>query len=1650
MGRKMSFFDFWKSMKERGALLERASQLRLLPSQLKHLHGDSGVRVALRETTIPSLLPPVGTAVFRRFTPDSPGEIKQRLEAEVQQVKKHEPYPAGVLEAGKPLPFIYGVPPPELLNTPLEDLDTHGQSDKRFIVLGKGSTIHRFNAEPSCYLLSPFNPFRTIAIKILTHSLFNLFIMVTILTNCVFMMMSNPPAWSQTMEYAFMAVYTFEVIVKVGSRGLWLEKFTFLRDPWNWLDLMVIFTAYLAMCIPFGRFSVLSTIPRILKLLPLISGMKSTLRALAQSVKRLAGIIILTLFCLSLLAVIGLQVFIGGLRHKCVIMPSSPNLLSNVIPGYYDNAAESSFDFADYMNNSENFYFLPGQIDALLCGNSSSSGVCPDGFTCLKWGKNPNYGFTSYDSFGWSLLSMLRLMTRDFWDNLVMLTLRAEGKHYLAFFMLFVFPSTFFILSLILVGVAMAFGEQEEARAAEAKQKEEEFSQIVEAVKRREEEEQTTELSEKKDGEDKSHEEAESGEQRSCPPCCFTLANLLLKWDCCSSWKWLKQQLYTFITNPFFDFGIFLCLIVNIVFMAMEHYPMSGGFEKHLRIAETVFTMIFAAEMVIKVVAMDPYNYFQVSWNIFDSVIVFISLLELAVQDVSGLSLLRNVRLLRVFRLARWWPSFQMLLKIISSSGQKLRNSTLLLLIMVFLFAVVGMQLFDKDYKDHVCHISSDCTLPRWHMVDFFHSFLLIVRVHCGQWVETLWDCMAVAGQPMCLIFFITILVIGNLLVLNLFLALLLSSFISHSLVAVEDTRKNNVYIAMGWIRKQIRTFLGKKKHVHKESNGKEDKNQESLALRVPSHEENNDHTTVPIAMPEMDLKMPEDEEEIKKHPELQQVEDGKDREGVSPEDCCVKQCYRCCPLLDIDTSRGVGRVWSNVRKASLMIVKHRGFDIFIFFVILLSTVALMFEDIHLQNRPVLERAVKLVDQVCIYLFLLEMLLKWLAFGLKKYFTDAWCWLDFLVLDVFVASLIAHKMGYYELGAIQSLRALGPLRAMSRFGGVKVLVHYLFRTGPYIFDTLLVALTLWLTFSMIGVNMYAGKFYYCFNETSGELLLPGEVNNKSDCLSLVTENYTEIRWKNAKFNFDNVMNGYQSLQQMEASSDWFDIMYAAVDSTQVESQPGYERNIYSVLYFIFFFIIAFFTLNFFIRIIINHLQKDKVGGKPIFMTEEQQKCSKAIKKWILKNRTPAQRPQNQCQARLYDLVTSQVCEVIVLAVIFLNILALMLETEDMSAEKEEIMYWILFICIVIYVIELILKIIALRRHYFTDWLNVLDFIVVFLSFSGLFITDLMEKYFVTTSCFALFRLLCIFRVLRFCRCARAIRKLIVGFMMSLPALFNIGLLLFLIMVTFSLFGMYNFAYVKKDAAIDDLNNFETFLNSLSCMFMTTTSSGWTGLLWPITDTPPDCDPYEDNPGLMATGNCGNPLVGIIFFHTYIILYILLIVHLYIAVVLETFNSEDSEALCEEDLKMFHKTWRTFDADASHYIPYSELSDFCNALQDPLRIPKPSTVKLIHMDLPLFTGDKIHCLDVFNKLAAQVVKDPEDLDSLKGRMKEMFEMNSSKESDEPISSTLKRKQQEVAATVIQRAYRKGVLKAAEETALEFVDEGVPGSSHPADA
>uniref|UniRef100_A0A8C0IV22 Sodium channel protein n=1 Tax=Chelonoidis abingdonii TaxID=106734 RepID=A0A8C0IV22_CHEAB len=1597
---------------------------------------------------------------FRQFTRESLAAIEKRIAAN-KKYKDHQPKekprPQLDLQVFQKLPTLYGNPPQELVGKPLEDLDPYYNDHKTFMVLNKRKTIFRFTATRALCILSPFHSIRRAAIKISVHS------------------------------YPF-TIYTFEVLIKILARGFWLNEFSFLRDPWNWLDFSVIAMAYAGEFTDLGNVLALRTfrVLRALKTISILPGLKVIVGALIQSVKKLTDVMILTVFCLSVFALIGLQLFKGNLRHKCVRNFNSTNGTIYLDDKKWENVLKKN-----------------GTKDALLCGNSSDAGSCPRNYICLQVGENPDYGYTSFDTFGWAFLSLFRLMTHDYWERLYQQTLRASGKIYMLFFMLVIFVGSFYLINLILAVVTMAYEEQNKATIAETEAKERRFQEAMKLLKKEDpfislhviihmnvhgypcliltslcpvlanhvyffkQTPVCDEVSKKHLlhhlSVDYFNEPLQS--QRATGAvntitCDFALKYLI--WDCCPLWLRIKKKVTILVMDPFTDLAITLCIVMNTIFMALEHYKMTRNLKFMLNVGNKVFTGIFTAEVILKIIALDPYYYFQQRWNIFDSIIVTVSLIDLKHGNL----------LLRIFKLAKSWTTLNILIKIIGNSVSAMGNLTLVLAIIVFIFAVVGTQLFGKSYKEHCSKISDDCK-PRWHMMDFFHSFLIIFRILCGEWLETMWDCMVVAEEPLCLIVFLLAMVIGNLVVLNLFIALLLNSFSADNLQAPEDDAEmNNLQIAFARIHRglllvkhatwdyccgklrQPKKATKKKMKLAAENTcvetGKEgknckenhsdnvtDKNGEKCSVSILEDFITNPNMFICIPIAEAESDSEEYEEDDNNLSTFTKMEYSKQSwvfmYSYLP---CVllSGCIRHSPCCSVNSTKFPGKTWWNLRKTCYKIVEHNWFESFIIFMILLSSGSLAFEDIHLGKRKNIKMMLEFFDKIFTYIFVFEMFLKWLAYGFRKYFTNAWCWLDFLIVDV-SSSLIANSLGYAEIGPMKSLktlRALRPLRALSQFEGMRVVVNALVGAIPSIMNVVLVCLIFWLVFSIMGVNLFAGKFGKCVNLTEEKSEINNSIKNKLDC---TTYNDTQkIYWINVVVNFDNVGSGYLALLQVATFKGWMDIMYAAVDSRGVEKQPKKDNNPYMYLYFVVFIIFgSFFTLNLFVGVIIDNFnqQKKKISGQDIFMTEEQRKYYNAMKKLGSKKpQKPIPRPLNKYQGFFFDIVTSEAFDIIIMILICLNMITMMVETDNQSIRKTDILNKINMFFVAIFTVECIMKLLALRHYYFTNGWNIFDLSVVIMSIVGTLVSHIVnafENYFSPTL-FRVIRLAQIGRILRLIRAAKGIRTLLFALMMSLPALFNIGLLLFLVMFIYAIFGMANFAYVQWEGGIDDMFNFQTFPNSMLCLFQITTSAGWDGLLSPILNTgPPFCDPNIKG----VVGECGKPAAGIIFFVSYIIISFLIVVNMYIAVILENFSvatEESTDPVGEDDFDMFYKIWEKFDPEATQFIEYSALSDFADALAEPLRIAKPNKIELLAMDIPLASGDRIHCLDILFAFTKRVLGESGEMDKLKEQTEEKFmAANPSRFFHEPITSTLRHKEEEVSAIIIQRAYRSHLIQ-----------------------
>jgi len=116
--------------------------------------------------------------------------------------------------------------------------------------------------------------------------------------------------------------------------------------------------------------------------------------------------------------------------------------------------------------------------------------------------------------------------------------------------------------------------------------------------------------------------------------------------------------------------------------------------------------------------------------------------------------------------------------------------------------------------------------------------------------------------------------------------------------------------------------------------------------------------------------------------------------------------------------------------------------------------------------------------------------------------------------------------------------------------------------------------------------------------------------------------------------------------------------------------------------------------------------------------------------------------------------------------------------------------------------------------------------------------------------------------------------------------------------------------------------------------------------------------------------------------------------------------------------MYYEVWERFDEAATQYIHLSRLSEFVEALEEPLKLPAPNRFRLIALDIPICDGNRVHCIDILDALTKNFLGTPLDTT-------EMVDLKKSgpKRSDYvPVSSTLRLQRQNYCAVIIQSAWR----------------------------
>ena len=1605
----------------------------------------------------------------------------------------------------------------------------------------------------SLFVLGKGNPMRKAMIKVVKSQTFDQFILLLILANCVFLAMDTKEvlfeesAWGKATamsEHIFTGIYVVEMCMKIIAMGFFYGKGSYLSDPWNRMDFFVVVLGLLGYLPGMGNYSGIRTV-RILRPLRTITGVKGMRQlvvTLLRSLPMLFDVLILVFFAFFIFGIIGVQLFMSKTSQRCAILGNPAAGCESC--GLQDAAGYTGCDTSCVIPAAPTWVYQGGEDGDVLCsgprwnsypdrGDAGAGNACPAGQYCVQQRKQdlPNFGFSNFDNIAWAWLTIFQCISMEGWTNIMYMVMDTTSTFTWPYFVVLIVFGSFFAVNLALAVLYVYFtGAGEEGR------------------------------------DDDEEKELPIPTQEG--EVAVTHRNALQK----MCFKIASSQRFEQVT-----IGL---IILNTAVMASDHNRMPRMQEQANEYVNYFLFAYFVVEMIIKLIGFGPRGYAKDQMNLFDGFVVLMSCVEVVVGFISSdngnnyLSVLRTFRLLRVFKLARSWKQLNDIITTMFKSLAGISYLSLILLLFMYVFALLGMQLFGYEFIDcggygieaadkncpagmtKECPDHFDCYAPcessqlgqwvtfvgaegglggecvkyggaKWnpnkrteeavseeylvwlgrseyarHSFDnIFWAFITIFQILTGEnWNEVMYDGMRHTNSWTC-VYFIVLVVLGNYIILNLFLAILLDNFGG---VGEDDDGEGEQSV-----------------------NGKKGSRPSSRAKSLKDG-----GAGAPSAIPSIkdekgnklksynSMAAWKTEDFVSKKSNLEKLKE----QGVDPKHILYGKHV---PALK-HSSLYIFGPHNPLRLAIAKVIYHKYFEYFIIGVILISSIILAVDGpAYSKDAPVydkdlpnlqdkLKTVMDIMDTVFLFFFVFEAMLKVIVRGFiaheGAYLRSAWNVLDFIIV---IVGLIAFGIEYSDgssrdlmaVRALRTFRALRPLRMASRAQGMKVVVNALFSAVPGITNVAFVCLLFYVIFGILGLNLFMGKMYYCGdasniaahlvpesvgvldaamtrawcfrddgahfhycpaktdplyasrNEWTSVLDLPrasgdawtcskttagtgftaawdvevsGTIGAEWTCTpgadtvtayasgaeftALAAANgagdYTikstceprayQTAWVNPRdYDFDNIGHSMLSLFEMATLEGWLEIMYHGADTTEIDLQPIRDNNPYYCLFFAFFIIVgSFFVMNLFVGVTIDKFNEMKEKQeKSVFLTDEQQSWVTIQRLLVgIRLKKTANRPLNRMRNFIYDIVTSRRFESLILTLIMVNIVVMSMTHADMSEDFEQGLFLVNCGFAAIFCVEAIMKLIAFKPGgYFRDPWNTFDFFVVTLSVVGIAVTLTTD---ISATYLSIIRVFRVARIFRLIPKAKGLKKLFQTLLYSLPALTNVGAVLFLFFFIFAVLGMNLFGKVRITGNfLNRYANFETFGFSMLTLFRMATGEAWNGIMHDCMITK-DCVYYQDP----ATGDVTyynqedsfwqdldedtytnqctpHPVGAIIFFCFFCILCAFVMLNLVIAVILDNFqnNSKTSElGVSKEDMMHFTDVWMRLDPRATYYIPAEKLPRVIGAMDHPVGTrglsKHEAKTKCMHVimtvDIPNHDG-KIHFLETLHALTGRI-------------------------------------------------------------------------------
>ncbi|CAK5122112.1 unnamed protein product [Meloidogyne enterolobii] len=1003
-------------------------------------------------------------------------------------------------------------------------------------------------------------------------------------------------------EPIFMAIFCIECVLKVIAFGFVMHKGSYLRSGWNIMDFIVVVTGVLTM-MPFSPsggdksegvdLRTLRAV-RVLRPLKLVSGIPSlqvVLKSILCAMAPLLQIGLLVLFAIVIFAIIGLEFYSSAFHAACynefgeiVNLSEKPFPCSNksASTGAYNCDVPGAICLSQWIGPNygitsfDNIAFA--MITVFQC-------ITMEGWTTIMYYTNDSLGST----YNWAYFIPLIVLGSFFMLNLVLGVLSGEfAKERVENRREFLKLRRMQQINRELEGYIEWIFAAEDVILQEERTTDEERVTIMEARRRankmiqkeggigKQTSVETEEEEEEEDGEEYDNDQDDDlvvdnrlGNNRLGADNMYLNSHTLpIRGRIDSSADVGKKMTVLFFSSSFwhrkmrrirvclrhvvksqiFYWSVITLVFLNTVCVASEHYGQPEWFTEFLKYAEFTFLAIFISEMLIKIFAMGYRTYFTSKFNRFDCIVIVGSAIEVVWAEVKGgsfgISVLRALRLLRIFKLTSYWLSLRNLVRSLLHSMRSIISLLFLLFLFIVIFALLGMQLFGGKFNFQNYH-------PYTHFDTFPIALITVFQILTGEdWNEVMYLAIEsqggiYGGGMVYCIYFIVLVLFGNYTLLNVFLAIAVDNLANaQELTAADeaDEKANEMY----------------------------DEEDESLGF---------DERDLEIgAGIDVELTRELDDEEF----------DEEDSPFGGPK-----------PIVPY-SSMFILSPTNPFRCLVHSVVATKYFEMVVMVVICASSISLAAEDPVDDENP-RNKILQYFDYCFTGVFACEMLLKLIDQGVilhpGSYCRDFWNVLDGVVV---VCALIgfafsgtsgATGKNLSTIKSLRVLRVLRPLKTIKRIPKLKAVFDCVVNSLKNVFNILIVYFLFQFIFAVIAVQLFKGRFFYCTDRTK---------RFASECHGQYfvydSGNYfprVETReWRLRPFNYDNTLNAMLTLFVVTTSEGWPGIRQNSMDTTFEDQGPQpYYRVEVALFYVMFFIVFPFFFVNIFVALIIITFQE---------------------------------------------------------------------------------------------------------------------------------------------------------------------------------------------------------------------------------------------------------------------------------------------------------------------------------------------------------------------------------------------------------------------------------------------------------------------------